>query len=121
MEVVAVIGASSDSSRYSYKAMEMLKEFGHRPIPVHPRETEVLGQKVIHKLTELVGESVDTITVYVNPAISDKYEKDILAVHPKRVIFNPGAENPRLAASLQANGIKVENACTLVLLRTAQF
>lgn len=121
MEVVAVIGASSDSSRYSYKAMEMLTEYGHKPIPVHPREEEVLGHKVVHNLGELTGQKIDTITVYVNPAISDKYEKDMLSVHPKRVIFNPGAENPKLGESLTKNGIKVENACTLVLLRTGQY
>ncbi len=123
MEVVAVIGASSDPSRYSYKAISLLKEYGHRPIPVHPREESVQGIKVVHNLGELAQakDKVDTITVYVNPAISDKYEKDILAVHPKRVIFNPGAENPRLEDTLTQNGIKVENACTLVLLRISQF
>jgi predicted CoA-binding protein len=121
MEVVAVIGASNDPSRYAYKAMEMLAEYGHKPIPVHPREDEVLGQKVIHNLGELAGQKIDTVTVYVNPAISDKYEKDLIAVHPKRVIFNPGAENPKLSSSLTKNGIEVENACTLVLLRTGQY
>lgn len=121
MEVVAVIGASSDSSRYAYKAMEMLKEYGHQTIPVHPREEQVLGQKVVHNLGELTGQKIDTVTVYVNPAISDKYEKDLLAVHPKRVIFNPGAENPRLEKALTEKGIEVENACTLVLLSTSQF
>ena len=121
MEVVAVIGASSDSSRYAYKAMEMLTEYGHKPVPVHPREEEVLGFRVVHNLGDMAGQKVDTITVYVNPAISDKYEMDMIAVHPKRVIFNPGAENPRLAKSLLANGIEVENACTLVLLRTGQY
>ncbi len=121
MEVVAVIGASSDTSRYAYKCMEMLTDYGHKAIPVHPREEEVLGQKVVHNLSELAGQKVDTITVYVNPAISDKYEKDMISVHPKRVIFNPGAENPKLAQSLTKNGIEVENACTLVLLRTGQY
>ena len=46
MEVVAVLGASSDPSRYSYKAIQLLKEYGHQPVPVHPRESEVLGYKV---------------------------------------------------------------------------
>lgn len=121
MEVVVVVGASSDTSRYAYKAMEMLEEYGHNPIPVHPREEEVRGRKVIHNLGELKGTKVDTVTVYVNPAISDKYEKDLIAVHPTRVIFNPGAENPKLSKALSDNGIKVENACTLVLLRSGQY
>lgn len=123
MEVVAVLGASSDRSRYAYQCMQMLKEYGHKGIPVHPRETEVLGIKVIPDLGALAksGEKIDTVTVYVNSAISEKYEKEMIELHPKRVIFNPGAESPRLAKSLRDNGIRVENACTLVLLRTDQF
>lgn len=123
MEVVAVLGASSDSTRYAFKAMELLKEYGHKAIPVHPREEKVLGIPVIPSLKELAqtGQKIDTITVYVNPAISDKFTADFLAVKPKRVIFNPGAENPKLAAELKNQGVIVENACTLVLLRTDQF
>lgn len=123
MEVVAVLGASNDSSRYAFKAMEMLKEYGHRPIPVHPRETEVLGTKVIPTIGDLVksGQKIDTVTVYVNKEISNKYQEDLVRLKPKRVIFNPGAENPELASTLKQNGIGVEEACTLVLLRTNQF
>lgn len=121
MEVVAVLGASRDPNRYSYKAIEMLKDYGHRPLPIHPNEVEILGHKVVPSIRDLVHEKVDTLTIYVNPAISQKYEKDILELRPGRVIFNPGAENPSLEKTLVKNGIKVENACTLVLLRTHQF
>ncbi len=123
MEVVAVIGASSDTSRYSYKAMQMLKEYGHTPVPVHPRETEVLGYKVISDIKEMVkqGKKVDTVTMYVNPALSTKYQQDLIDLKPKRVIFNPGSENPALQKALTDKGIGVEEACTLVLLRTNQF
>lgn len=121
MEVVAVLGASNDSSRYSYKAMEMLEEYGHKPIPVHPREVSVRGHKVYRSLSELIDKKIDTVTVYVNAAISDKAEKDLIALKPKRVIFNPGAENPKLSEILKQNGIQTEEACTLVLLRTGQY
>jgi uncharacterized protein len=123
MEVVAVLGASSDSSRYAYKAVQMLQEYGHKPVPIHPREQEVLGYLVVKDIAELVqrGEKVDTLTMYVNPALSTKYQQDIIKLHPKRVIFNPGSENPELKAALEQKGIKVEEACTLVMLRTDQF
>jgi predicted CoA-binding protein len=123
MEVVAVLGASSDSSRYAYKAVALLKEYGHEPIPVHPRETEVLGYKVVSSISELtkLGKKIDTLTMYVNPALSTKYQQDIIDLKPGRVIFNPGSENPDLEKALVKNGIKVEEACTLVLLRTNQY
>jgi hypothetical protein len=57
----------------------------------------------------------------VNPNISSQFEDALLKLSPKRVIFNPGAENSELSERLSKNGIKVENACTLVLLRTGQY
>jgi predicted CoA-binding protein len=123
MEVVAVLGASSDTTRYSYKAMQLLKDYGHTPIPIHPRETEVLGYKVVSEIKELVkqGKKIDTVTMYVNPALSTKFQQDLIDLKPKRVIFNPGSENPVLEKALTSHGIIVEEACTLVLLRTDQF
>jgi len=123
MEVVAVLGASSDLTRYSYKAVQLLKEHGHTPVPIHPRETEVLGYKVVAEIKDLVkrGIKIDTLTMYVNPALSTKFQQDIIDLKPTRVIFNPGSENPQLEKALMDNGIVVEEACTLVLLRTNQF
>jgi predicted CoA-binding protein len=123
MEVVAVLGASSDTSRYSYKAMELLKQYGHQALPIHPRETEVAGEKVFPTLRDLINKriKVDTLTMYVNPALSTKVQQEIIDLKPKRVIFNPGSENPDLEKVLTSNGIKVEEACTLVLLRTNQY
>ena len=123
MEVVAVLGASSDPNRYSYKAIELLKQYGHQAIPVHPREKIVLDLNVVSSLKELIDKkiSVDTLTMYVNPALSSPLTSDILTLKPKRVIFNPGTENPELEKQLSSHGIQVEQACTLVLLRTGQY
>lgn len=70
---------------------------------------------------EEVSGHVDTVTLYVGPEVSSELESAIAELHPDRVIFNPGAENPALKAALEANGIGTEEACTLVLLNTGQF
>lgn len=121
MKVVAVVGASKDSTRYSFMAIKLLQELGHTAIPIHPSEKEILGLEVVQSLKELAGKEIDTITIYVNPSISGALIESILSVHPKRVIFNPGAENVELLKELTKNGIECENACTLVLLRTGTF
>ena len=64
---------------------------------------------------------VHTVTVYVSADISTNMKTELIDLAPKRVIFNPGSENPTLASELQKSGIAVEEACTLVLLSTAQF
>jgi len=59
---------------------------------------------------------VDTVTLYVNPERLEQYKTAILALHPKRVIFNPGTEHFEFIEALRAQGIVAEVACTLVLL-----
>lgn len=119
-ERVVVLGASQKPERYSNKALHMLLEHGHEVIPVHPKLDEIDGLEVVHDLAEIRG-AVDTVTLYVGADISTKAAEAIIKLHPKRVIFNPGAENPQLEPLLDQAGISYEQACTLVLLRTGQF
>ena len=119
-ETVAVLGASDKPERYSNKAIKMLIEHHHRVIPINPRLATIEGVPVVRALAEISG-PVDTLTLYVGPEISSKLGAEIAALHPKRVIFNPGTENPELEATLSSQGIIAERACTLVLLSTGQF
>lgn len=117
---VAVLGASTNEERYSFKAVRMLKEYSHTPIPVHPSGHTVDGVPALKSLSD-IKEPVDTVTCYVNEKISDGEYDRIVGLKPRRVIFNPGSENENLAARLEAVGIEVVRACTLVMLRTGQF
>jgi predicted CoA-binding protein len=117
---VAVLGATPKEDRYSFKAVRMLKEHGHKPIPVHPKGHDVDGVSGVSSL-DTIEQSVDTLTVYVNEKISSGELEKILKLRPRRVVFNPGAENPQLAQKLREKGIEVVEACTLVMLRTDQF
>ncbi|MEO8066945.1 MAG: CoA-binding protein, partial [Flavobacteriales bacterium] len=65
--------------------------------------------------------AVDTVTLYMNADNQHAWEERILALKPRRIIFNPGAENARLARAAQANGIEPIEACTLVMLSTGQY
>lgn len=120
MEKVAVVGASHNEERYSYKAMKMLEQYGHVPVPVAPARKEILGRKVFAKIGD-VDEKIDTVTMYVGPSRQEGVIDEIINLGPKRVIFNPGTENPGEYRRLKDAGIVVLEACTLVLLRTNQF
>ena len=117
---VAVLGASQKEERYSFKAVRMLQEHGHKPIPVHPAGHTVDGVPGLKSLEDIDG-LVDTLTMYVNARISDHELDSILVLKPRRVIFNPGAENDDLAAKLEESKIQTIKACTLVMLQTKQF
>jgi predicted CoA-binding protein len=119
-QTVVVLGASPKPERYSNQAVRMLLEHGHTVIPVHPAIPEIEGLRVAASLPEVAG-PVDTLTLYLSPERSATIEQEILALHPARVIFNPGTESAGLAAKLAKKDIQTEEACTLVLLSTGQF
>ena len=120
MENVLVIGASKNEERYSNKAMKMLMDYGHNPIPVAPAIAEILGKKAYAKASEVTSQ-VDTVTMYVGVARQESMIDDIVGLHPKRIIFNPGTENPDVYDKFRDAGIDVIEACTLVMLRTNQY
>lgn len=119
-KTVAILGASENPERYSYLAFQALKSHGFQPVPVSPTASTIDGTPVLGSLNE-IGMPIDTLTVYVNPRVSNELKPDILKLNPKRVIFNPGTENQNLEAELSGAGIHVVRACTLVLLKTNQF
>lgn len=119
-ERVLLIGASNNPTRYSHKAMVMLREYGHEVIPLNPREEEVLGIAAVPTLRDVTG-PIDTVSIYVRPELLKSSLDDLAALAPKRAIFNPGTEDDEMKKTLTDRGIRVLEACTLVLLRTGQF
>lgn len=116
---VLVYGASTNPSRYAYIATELLLQHGHDVSLVGIKKGEVLGLPI--QQDQPLLEDIDTVTLYVGPANQDGLVDYLQSIKPRRVIFNPGTENPELERALQKVGILTEEACTLVLLHTGQF
>ena len=114
-----VLGASANPSRYSFMAINRLTTFGHPVVAVGLKDSEVAGVKIQTKQVPFTN--VDTVTLYLNPQRQREYYNYILSLEPKRVIFNPGTENPELYQLLRANSIGVEVACTLVMLGVGNY
>ena len=114
-----VLGASDNPERYSYLAVNRLRGKGHPVVAIGRKDTKVGDVEVGTAKQEIDG--LDTVTLYLNPANQKEYYDYILSLHPKRLIFNPGAENPELSRLAEAQGIQPLEACTLVLLSTGQF
>lgn len=114
-----VIGASPNTERYSYKATLSLQQHGHPVFPLGLREGNINGVEIMTEMPALKG--IDTVTLYVGPENQPYWKAYVFSLNPKRVIFNPGTENPEFAAAIKSRGIKVLEACTLVLLSTKQY
>lgn len=118
-ERVLVIGASDNPDRYSYIATRMLLDHDHEPILMSNKKGELFGLEFIAPMTSL--QDIDTVTMYVSAKHQAPYYDYLYHLKPKRVIFNPGTENPELKTILESRGIQYEEACTLVLLSTGQY
>ncbi len=114
-----VLGASTKPDKYSFKAISLLADKGHTVLAIGQNTGEVAGVKIYTKAIPV--KNIDTITLYLNPIRQKDYYNYIVEAKPKRVIFNPGTENPELYQLLALNNIKAEVACTLVLLTTNQY
>jgi predicted CoA-binding protein len=114
-----VLGASPKPDRYSNLAVRRLVQHGHAVIAVGRHAGAIDGLAI---LPAIPGDAViDTVTMYLNEGNQREWEERILALAPRRIIFNPGAENPRLAGRARASGIEVLEACTLVMLATGDY
>lgn len=117
---VAIIGASDNPERYAFKAFKMLIDDGYTVIPVNPKLDEIEGVKCL-KTPADINVYVDTVTIYVNPAVSSAMIDDLIELKPRRIIMNPDTENDELAKKCEENDIQVVFACTLVMLKIGQF
>lgn len=114
-----VLGASANPSRYSYLAVNRLAAHNHDVIAIGKRVSKI---NQVDILTNTPPEKdVDTVTLYLNANNQKQYYDYIVSLHPKRIIFNPGAENDELAELAVKNNIEPIEACTLVLLSTGQY
>lgn len=114
MKKTLVLGATDNSARYAYLAVQRLLRHGHEVVPVGVREGQVEGLDILHGTPEV--SDVDTITFYLRPERQKQYYDYIFSLNPKRLIFNPGTENEELIELAEAKGIETVEGCTLVML-----
>lgn len=114
-----VLGASLKPNRYSNYAVQRLVANEVEVVAFGMRRGEIAGVEVDTELLPYNG--IDTVTLYLNPKRQQAYYDYIVSLNPKRVIFNPGTENPEFYNILKENNIEFEAACTLVLLSTNQY
>lgn len=115
MPSVAVVGASDDPAKYAHQAVVRFAALGYTVWPVHPSGASVAGKRCYTGLPTLPGKP-DVVSMYVSPRIGAGLAAQIAAVKPQLVILNPGADGEPVLSALRALGLKVVEACSLVLL-----
>ncbi len=114
-----VLGASTNSQRYAHRATEMLTDHGYSVVPVGIKNGAIKGIHIEQQLP--MDKDIHTVTLYLNKDRQQEYYEQILALQPKRLIFNPGSENDEFEKMAREQGIETVEACTLVMLSTGTY
>ena len=115
-----VIGASENPARYANKAVRMLRNYEHEVYALGSR-TGTISDTPIHKNWPQKSD-FHSVTLYIGPTRqTDEVMDNIIGLNPKRVIFNPGTENPKFYQRLKTAGIEAIKDCTLVMLQDERY
>lgn len=121
MKKTVIVGATTNSSRYSFLAAEALIDHNHEIIPLGIKNGNVFGKPILNIREKPAIPEVDTITLYIGPRHQPEWYDYLIGLKPKRIIFNPGTENEEFSKLAKKAGIQTDEACTLVMLRTSQY
>lgn len=114
-----VMGASENPARYSFLAVNRLLTAGYPVVAIGRKPGKIKQVNIETGMPDF--KDIDTITVYLSEKNQQQYTDYFLQLKPKRIIFNPGAENPLLFNLCKQHGIEPLEACTLVLLSSGQY
>ena len=112
--VWAVVGASTDPSKWGYRIYKALKESGYRVYPVNRRAKQIDGDTCYPSLAAL-PETPGVVDVVVPPKLGLAVADEAARAGIARIWFQPGAQSPENIAHARALGLKtVAHACALV-------
>ncbi len=114
-----VLGASLNPNRYSNIAIKRFLDKNIPVVAVGVKKGTVLGVQIEDEKKDF--QNIDNVTLYMNAERQKDFYEYVISLKPRRVIFNPGAENEEFVALLEKNNIRAEIACTLVLLSIDQY
>ena len=119
MKTTVVIGASENTERYSNRVTRMLHNQNIPVVAIGLKAGEIDGVKIQTGFPKI--QNVDTVTLYVGPALQPQYYDYVIGLKPERIIFNPGTENSEFEVKAREAGIEVLVACTLTMLTVGTF
>ena len=111
---VAVLGASTDRSKYGNKSVRAHLAEGYDVYPINPRADEVEGLPAYAGLSDLPVDRLDRISVYLPPRVGITLLEEIARTDAREVWFNPGSESPELLERAKVLGLNVITACSIV-------
>ncbi len=108
VKTIAMVGASSDATKFSYGVLRVLHETGYDMIPVNPQEagTEIRGLKC-HESLSSIERPVDMVQVFRTSEAAYGVTEEAIDIGAKVVWMQIGVRNDEAARLAEAAGLKV--------------
>jgi predicted CoA-binding protein len=103
---VAVVGLSSDESRPSFGVSRYLQKRGFKIIPINPKETEILGEKVYPSLSD-IPEKVEIVDIFRRPEFVPPIVDEAIKIGAKVIWLQEGIINHPAAIKASQQGVMV--------------
>ena len=113
MKTVAIIGASSDRTKFGNKAVRAYLSRGYTVFPVNNKESQIEGLPAFKKISD-VPERPARVSVYLPPAVLLGILPDIASKGCDELWLNPGTESSDVLAEANRLGLKVVQECSIV-------
>ena len=112
-KTVAVIGASSNRSKFGNKALRAFERQGYTVLAINPNETEVEGHKTYASVLDVPG-TIDMATVYVPATAGLKVMDELARKGVAEVWLNPGADEDDVVDRARQLGLNIIQACSII-------
>ena len=115
--LIALIGASNDPSKYGNKILLDLISKGHNIVPINPKEEEVAELKSYRNINEL-DEKPLIINFVVPPAVGLEVTKEMVEENYDNFWYQPGAESLEISEYLDSKKKNyIDDKCIMVVTR----
>lgn len=113
MKTIAIIGASTDRSKFGNKAVRAFQQQGYQVFPVNPKEETIEGLPAFKSIAAVPARP-QMISVYLPPPVLLKVLPDIAAKGCDELWLNPGTESDEVLAEAERLKLNVVQACSIV-------
>ena len=111
---VAIIGASSDRSKFGNKSVRAHVAQGYDVYPVNPKGGQIEGLTAYQSISDVPVEGLSRVSLYVPPAVGEKLLSAIAAKGCDELWLNPGSESDTLVEAAREAGLEPIVACSIV-------
>lgn len=103
---IAIVGASSNPERDSFKVMKFLMNYGYEIFPVNPKENDILGRRCYANLKE-IEERIDMVDIFRANEFILAITNEAIEINANIIWIQEGIVDENAASLAKKSGLTV--------------